>query len=238
MRNRYYDPVRGRFIHRDPTGFADGMNMYQYAGSSPVVYGDVLGLEKEKVHVQTNPTGGWDIIGLTTIRLNGIDVLVQLNKPMGAPSWKSSVGSSPVVYGDVLGLEKEGVNVKDPTSRNIRGESYAPMQISSFTTFNTFITEGNIINVYMFFWSSYTAKAYYASLRVGSMNSVGSRLSQSSTARIAELEVEAKSPFKPPAAPNYRPSDGSSSVHSKTMEIEGYFGFDPNRVTDFWVYAR
>ena len=38
--------------------------------------------------------------------------------------------------------------------RNVRGEAYAPISISSFTTFNTFIDNENIMNVFMFFVTS------------------------------------------------------------------------------------
>jgi len=31
-----YDPIRGRFINRDPAGYADGMVLYEYVGSRPV----------------------------------------------------------------------------------------------------------------------------------------------------------------------------------------------------------
>ncbi len=33
----------GRFIHRDPIGYADGMNLYEYVQSSPVGYVDPIG---------------------------------------------------------------------------------------------------------------------------------------------------------------------------------------------------
>lgn len=43
MRARYYDPTAGRFISRDPIGFAGGMNLYGYAGNDPVRYVDPSG---------------------------------------------------------------------------------------------------------------------------------------------------------------------------------------------------
>jgi RHS repeat-associated protein len=35
FRARYYDPVLGRFISRDPAGFLSGMNLYEYTQSDP-----------------------------------------------------------------------------------------------------------------------------------------------------------------------------------------------------------
>ncbi len=43
---RYYSPKLGRFIQRDPLGFADGMNPFAYVGNSPLSFVDPLGLEK------------------------------------------------------------------------------------------------------------------------------------------------------------------------------------------------
>ena len=43
-RSRYYHPTLGRFMQRDVLGHVDGMSLYQYAGSNPVV--------------RTDPTGG------------------------------------------------------------------------------------------------------------------------------------------------------------------------------------
>nr|WSS66327.1 polymorphic toxin-type HINT domain-containing protein [Streptomyces sp. NBC_01177] len=42
-RDRYYDPETGRFISQDPIGYAGGVNLYQYALSSPTAYTDPTG---------------------------------------------------------------------------------------------------------------------------------------------------------------------------------------------------
>jgi uncharacterized protein RhaS with RHS repeats len=33
---RYYDPGTGRFLNRDPVGYAGGENLYGYAGNNPI----------------------------------------------------------------------------------------------------------------------------------------------------------------------------------------------------------
>ncbi len=43
-RARYYDPGVGRFITKDPIGFAGGVNLYGYVGNNPVNTTDPLGL--------------------------------------------------------------------------------------------------------------------------------------------------------------------------------------------------
>ncbi len=44
-RARYYDPILGRFISRDPIGYGDGPNLYQYVRAAPLVLLDPSGLE-------------------------------------------------------------------------------------------------------------------------------------------------------------------------------------------------
>lgn len=41
---RYYSPVLGRFLQRDPLGFVDGMSVYEYVFSNPVNWIDEFGL--------------------------------------------------------------------------------------------------------------------------------------------------------------------------------------------------
>jgi hypothetical protein len=42
-RARAYDPLHGRFAQRDPAEYEDGMNLYDYARSSPIVIVDPFG---------------------------------------------------------------------------------------------------------------------------------------------------------------------------------------------------
>ena len=49
MGHRHYDASLGRFLSRDPIGFAGGLNLYEYASSSPVDTVDPDGLTPYKV---------------------------------------------------------------------------------------------------------------------------------------------------------------------------------------------
>src|SRR5262249_54175697 len=44
-RARYYDPVKGRFLQRDPLGYVDGMNLYEYVQSRPTYTMDPEGMQ-------------------------------------------------------------------------------------------------------------------------------------------------------------------------------------------------
>jgi RHS repeat-associated protein len=43
-RMRYYDSGKGRFLQRDPVGYVDGMNLYEYVSDNPINYPDPMGL--------------------------------------------------------------------------------------------------------------------------------------------------------------------------------------------------
>lgn len=44
FRARAYDPRLGRFLQRDPVGYAAGINLYSYVGNNPLIWRDPLGL--------------------------------------------------------------------------------------------------------------------------------------------------------------------------------------------------
>ena len=43
MRNRYYSPILGRWLTRDPIGYQGGINLYGYVGGGPVGKADARG---------------------------------------------------------------------------------------------------------------------------------------------------------------------------------------------------
>ena len=59
-RARYYDPVAGRFISEDPTGFEGGINYYDYARNSAANLVDPFGLDGHTwgpITIYTNQEG-------------------------------------------------------------------------------------------------------------------------------------------------------------------------------------
>ena len=72
-RARDYDAINGRFIQRDPLGYVDGMNLYEYVGSNPTNLVDPFGLDFE------NLGWGWGSLpsgmgGLTNVYYNAVVV--------------------------------------------------------------------------------------------------------------------------------------------------------------------
>jgi RHS repeat-associated protein len=59
-KNRYFDPVMGRFLSRDPLGLAAGPNIYAYAMSAPSMLTDPLGLLSDELRRQQSAGHGAD----------------------------------------------------------------------------------------------------------------------------------------------------------------------------------
>lgn len=45
LTHRYYDPQAGRFVTRDPSGYAGGFNLYSHVQNNPLAYSDPSGLD-------------------------------------------------------------------------------------------------------------------------------------------------------------------------------------------------
>ncbi len=88
LRHRYYDPRMGRFLQRDPMGYVDGFNLYEFAGGSPVNWGDPLGLQRDNAMclLQQNPQPLGNPRPFGTPRpLGGGQINQMLNIMMGFP---------------------------------------------------------------------------------------------------------------------------------------------------------
>lgn len=57
VRHRAYHADLGRFLQRDPAGYADGPNLYEYVAGNPVAFDGPMGLEKETPLCAINTPG-------------------------------------------------------------------------------------------------------------------------------------------------------------------------------------
>jgi len=60
-RNRYYDYYTGRWLTQDPLGYADGMNLYEYITSNPVITLDPYG-QRRWLGGKPDVSVGWTFI--------------------------------------------------------------------------------------------------------------------------------------------------------------------------------
>ncbi len=77
FRARWYDPEAGRFTTRDPMGYADGNNLYQYVSSQPTAKIDPLGL---------NGTGKRSCVGVKKTPIK-----IKKSGRIGPISWKVNI---------------------------------------------------------------------------------------------------------------------------------------------------
>ena len=85
-RARYYDPGKGRFLQRDPLGYMDGLNLYEYVRSNPINKVDPSGLETIGLYPPKNNDPDANLFGRAAARstdrplaVNGVcDAAIQL----------------------------------------------------------------------------------------------------------------------------------------------------------------
>jgi len=100
------DPVTGRWITRDPTGFVDGANLYEFVGSNPPGNADPLGNAIIGI-------SGWDRLssgGKGQIREIGQRIKQAVNQ------WRSSTGLSDDSGGFRMLRGTEGMHINNLTS--------------------------------------------------------------------------------------------------------------------------
>ncbi|MBI4707834.1 MAG: RHS repeat-associated core domain-containing protein, partial [Candidatus Omnitrophica bacterium] len=77
-RARYYSPQIGRFLQRDPVGYAVDINLYRYCNNNPLNWVDPWGLCKDEVRI------GHSFIGVLPILHTGIIII---SSEFGTRSW-------------------------------------------------------------------------------------------------------------------------------------------------------
>ena len=93
---RYYDPAIGRYLARDPVGYADGLNVYLYVHGNPVNFIDPLGLLTPK------ETAG--IVGGYLKR--GAELVLRYAREMHSPDLVRNVRRSAKLVGSLSGDPK------------------------------------------------------------------------------------------------------------------------------------
>ena len=81
FRNRYYDSTHGRFLSRDPMGYADSHCLYQFCNNNPINYTDPMGeFWPEVINRAVEFVGGpeWFAIAFHTIIEPAVEELGKL----------------------------------------------------------------------------------------------------------------------------------------------------------------
>ena len=93
---RYYDPESGRYITRDPVGYADGLNVYAHVTNNPINRIDPLGLTAIEVVHNTRPADAAKIVeeGLNA----GTDGVRWFNSPESAGVGASGEATAQLKY--------------------------------------------------------------------------------------------------------------------------------------------
>ena len=98
-RNRYYNPEQGKFIQRDPTGYRDGMGLYQYGTNNPINVTDNLGLEGKSVGRRSVEAGA-ESVGTTV----AVEVAQRTGQRIGVRVAEEAVWLGAKVGGTVISV--------------------------------------------------------------------------------------------------------------------------------------
>jgi len=114
MRNRYYDPVAGRFTQEDPLGLAGGLNAYGFADGDPANFGDPFGLDPIPLALPLPFLIGGEVLGGPAIWIGtGILAVTVAALQPGDRNAFSALAVSPVAAQDATYLESRRLGRSD-----------------------------------------------------------------------------------------------------------------------------
>lgn len=90
-RNRYYDPVAGRFTQEDPIGLAGGLNLYGFANGDPVNFSDPFGLVPGPlVAIGAFIARNWHVISAASaLGVKGVRIINEARKIVSSPQMET-----------------------------------------------------------------------------------------------------------------------------------------------------
>ncbi|MBI4431103.1 MAG: hypothetical protein HY587_05275 [Candidatus Omnitrophica bacterium] len=141
-RNRYYQPKTGRFIERDPMGYAAGsLSLYEYVGSNSINFTDPMGWSPQGsgagVPFHEEQVSWWEL-GYTSLRIQGVPQEIptargRLGRPVrlffyeySNSYWDSSPQNTLTAVGDRIGylwVDRHG----NPSGLVVIGMHWVPL---------------------------------------------------------------------------------------------------------------
>ena len=208
MGHRFYDCQLGRFLSRDPIGHAGGLNLYEYASSSPMTRSDPFGLEPYRLE-------GGVPNGLIRVGINSTPGIVN-----------TGVEGGNVVYGftvNFTNVSNAGAIVSVQVKDNIRAKIVTDLQ-SNIRGILKEVTDDRL--------AGSDCRPNNFSLPAGSINSVNVRLELSIDPKdlpnttwkmTVPIEVEAHTAYW-----SWRPPFYHDQLNKTTFTLKQLFIVDKN----------
>jgi RHS repeat-associated protein len=143
FRNRMYSSVMGRFLQRDPIGYFDSLNLFQYTLNSPINWLDSYGLFSNPIGwiIKLGKNGGSKIIGKVSSEAQARRLRQQGKNILGKTKQKSGQiqkGASRGKKGNKNFMQHEGHDLRN-------GEKGMPHYQDDRVDGHTFWTSGSAI---------------------------------------------------------------------------------------------
>jgi RHS repeat-associated protein len=129
FRSRWYDPITGRWLSKDPIGISGGLNLYAFCGNNPVNFVDPMGLCEENKY---DPGWGTVFLSVNLVGQNtignwfgaygkvGVGIAAAIIATVEAMLDDNSTGQS---FGDVVNEGIENMDNYDYWYDGITGDS-------------------------------------------------------------------------------------------------------------------
>ena len=138
FRARWYDPVTGRWLSKDPIGLSGGLNLYAFCGNDPIGFRDPFGWKKKKQkdednHKKENSIFDSNVVKVptelvkTTMPEGALDVIKMSTMSAAVTAAKSVVQGAEAVP-DVVAVKsaRGGIsqieNMTDPSGATLSSE--------------------------------------------------------------------------------------------------------------------